>query len=99
MRETTDKEAERLRCTSCGRVDTPRLVGAGPGSIAIALWVGAALLWGLGYILDAAWPAYAAALVFLGALVYTMWYFARRERACRHCGARHLEPSGGADPG
>lgn len=99
MTETADKGTERLRCTSCGRVDTPRLVRAGPGSIAIALWAAAALLWGLGYILDAAWPAFVAAVVFLAALVYTLWYFARREQACRHCGDRRLEPAGEAHPG
>lgn len=99
MTDPMNKPDDHLRCTSCGQVDRPRVSRAGPGWIALALWVVAALLMGLPYLLGVAWTIYIGAAALLGALVYTLWYFSRREAACRHCGATHLEPLGGAGAG
>lgn len=99
MTDLTNKRSDRLQCVQCGQVDAPRVAGAAPGWIAISLWVAATLLFGLPYLLGVAWPIWLAAAVFLVALVYTLWYFSRREKACRHCGGRQLEPVSGAGPG
>lgn len=89
MIERTDNEAVREpACVECGHVDSPISVGPGPGWLAIALWATAALLWILGMVLQSLWVGYLAAPVFLGALIYTLWYFFKREKACRHCGVR-----------
>jgi 4-hydroxybenzoate polyprenyltransferase len=77
-------------CVRCGRVDSPIRVGPGPGWLAILLWASAAALWTAGMALQRVWVGYLAAPVFLGALIYTLWYFYRREKACRHCGARWM---------
>lgn len=79
-------------CVQCGRVDSPLRVGPGPGWLALLLWAAAAGLWILGMILEATWLTYPTAAVFLGALLYTLWYFARREEVCRHCTARWQTP-------
>lgn len=79
---------ERLECASCGEVDVPASVPPGPGWAALALWAGAGLLWVLGFALGVAWPSYLAAVVFLIAFLYSLWYFFRKVDACRHCGAR-----------
>jgi uncharacterized membrane protein len=89
MIERTDNEAVRDQaCVECGHVDSPISVGPGPGWLALALWVAAAALWTLGMVLQTLWVGYLAAPVFLGALIYTLWYFFKREQACRHCGVR-----------
>jgi uncharacterized membrane protein len=89
MMEQTDNEAVRDQaCVECGHVDSPISVGPGPGWLAVMLWGAAAALWTLGMVLQSLWVGYLAAPVFLGALIYTMWYFFRREKACRHCGVR-----------
>lgn len=89
MIEQTDNEAARSpACAQCGHVDSPINVGPGPGWLALLLWAAAAAFWILGLILQSIWIGYLAAPVFLGALVYTLWYFYRREKACRQCGAR-----------
>ena len=86
---------ERLRCVSCGEVDVPASVPVGPGWAALLLWVSAGVVWAVGFIFAVAWTSYLAAFVFLVAFLYTLWYFFRRERACRHCGARQLQPPTG----
>jgi hypothetical protein len=99
MIERTDNEAgPGTACVECGHVDSPISVGPGPGWLAVALWGAAAALWTLGMVLQNLWVGYLAAPVFLGALVYTMWYFYKREKACRHCGVRwtHTTPPPGA---
>ncbi len=89
MIEQPDNEVAREPgCVDCGHVGSPINVGPGPGWIAILLWAGAAALWVLGLAVQNIWVGYLAAPVFLGALIYTLWYFYRREKACRHCGAR-----------
>lgn len=94
-----DNAAEQ-RCTECGTVDSPISVGPGPLWLAIALWASAGLIWVLGFALEVVWLGYMAAIVLLGAFIYTLWYFFRRERACRHCGSRNLENAGaGGDRG
>lgn len=85
-------------CVRCGKVDSPIRVGPGPGWLALALWAGAAALWIIGMVAAATWLTYPTAAVFLAALVYTLWYFYRREEACRHCGAAWGRP-GGEPPG
>lgn len=83
---------ERLRCTSCGEIDFPKPVARGPGWIALALWALVALLWAVDFVLATSWLVFVAGIVFFAAFTYTLWYFYRREQACRHCGARTLEP-------
>lgn len=93
MNEQVDNDAVRRDgCVQCGHVDSPINVGPGPGWLAVALWGTAAVLWTLSMVLPSLWAGYLAALVFLAALVYTLWYFYRREKACRHCGARWSGP-------
>jgi hypothetical protein len=88
MMAQADNEAMQNRaCVECGHVDSPINVGPGPGWLAVILWGVAAAFWILGMMLESLWIGYLAAPVFLGALIYTLWYFYRRERACRHCGA------------
>lgn len=92
MMEQTDNEAVRdPGCMQCGHVGSPVNVGPGPGWLALMLWGAAAALWILGMATQTLWAGYLAAPVFLGALVYTLWYFYRREKACRQCGARWAE--------
>ena len=62
-------------------------VGPGPGSLALLLWGASAALWTIGMVAEATWLLYPTAAVFLAALLYTLWYFHRREDACRHCRA------------
>lgn len=81
--------AERLSCVECGSVDSPVRVGPGPGWLALAMWALAAAVWVVGLWLP--WATYAAAVVFFLAFVYTLWYFYKREQACRHCGGRAFE--------
>lgn len=80
----------QFRCLSCGQVDVPTRVGPAPGWISIALWVLSAAMWTLSYW----WPFFVVAfwVALLAALIFTLWYFAKREAACRHCGARRIEP-------
>lgn len=79
-----------VRCLECGKVDAPERSRTGAAWPAVALWVGVAVAWVVGWY----WPAFNILfwVVLLAALVYTLWYFARREEACRHCGGRSLEP-------
>jgi Flp pilus assembly protein TadB len=84
---------ERYRCAQCGQVDAPGRSLPGPAWVAIALWAGAAAVWALGATLAVPALFWVAAVIFLGALLYTLWLFFRRERACRHCGGRALEPA------
>jgi hypothetical protein len=89
MMEPVNNEATHSRsCIQCGKVDSPINVGPGPGWLALMLWGAAAAFWILGMALQSLWIGYLAAPVFLGALIYTLWYFYRREKACRHCGGR-----------
>jgi hypothetical protein len=89
MIEQTDNEATRDRsCVECGHVGSPINVGPGPGWLALILWALAGAFWIVGMMLQSLLVGYLAAPLFLGALVYTLWYFYRREKACRHCGAR-----------
>lgn len=89
MNEQADNDTVRQDgCVQCGHVDSPISVGPGPGWLAGALWAAAAVLWTLSMVLPSLWLGYLAAFVFLGALIYTLWYFYRREKACRHCGTR-----------
>lgn len=74
-------------CVRCGKVDSPIKVGPGPGWLALLLWAAAAALWAIGMVAGASWLTYPTAAVFLAALIYTLWYFYRREEACRHCRA------------
>jgi hypothetical protein len=102
MMERTNNEAARgPACVQCGSVESPITVGPGPGWLAVMLWGAAAGFWLLGMALQSLWVGYVAAPVFLAALIYTLWYFYRREKACRHCGGRWA--TGGAvdrpDPG
>ena len=92
MTRPVDDTRRILRCVQCGKVDAPIRVGPGPGWLALMLWAGSALLWTLGMVLGSTGIGYLAAAVFLAALIYTLWYFYRREQACRHCGGRRLEP-------
>jgi purine-cytosine permease-like protein len=87
-----DNPGDKVRCASCGEVDVPDTVAGGPGWIAVALWALAALVWALGFAVARAWLSYVAAIAFFIAFVYTLWYLFRRERACRHCGGRRLDP-------
>lgn len=87
-RPTGNESAHGAGCVQCGRVDSPIRAGPGPGWLALLLWAAAAALWTIGMVLEATWLTYPAAAVFLGALIYTLWYFARREEVCRHCSAR-----------
>lgn len=84
---------EELRCTHCGEVASPVRVGPGPGWLAIILWAGAGAVWTVGYFVAQSWLPYLGAVLFLGAFIYTLWYFYKREQACRHCGSRTLESS------
>lgn len=79
-------------CVRCGKVDAPIRVGRGPGWLAIVLWAASAALWTLGMITGASWLTWPTAAVFLAALIYTLWYFYKREEACRHCGAHWTGP-------
>lgn len=89
MVEQRDNKTVRSgACVQCGHVDSPINVGPGPGWLAVVLWGAAAAFWTLGLALQSIWIGYLAAPVFLGALIYTLWYFFRREKACRHCGVR-----------
>lgn len=105
MIEQPDNEAVReLACVDCGHVGSPINIGPGPGWLAIMLWATAAALWALGLGLQNIWVGYVAAPVFLAALIYTLWYFYRREKACRHCGTRwavgrSTDPVEPTDPG
>lgn len=83
----------RIRCVSCGEIDYPAPVARGPGWIALALWAAVGLLWAVDFVVATSWLIFVAALVFFAAFVYTLWYFYKREQACRHCGGRQLEPS------
>lgn len=83
---------DRLRCVSCGRVDVPRIVPGGPGWVALALWAMVGIVWAIDFAVTTSWLAFVAAILFFAAFVYTLWYFYRREQACRHCGGRRLEP-------
>lgn len=99
MTEPVNNPVDARRCVQCGRVDSPIAIGPGPGWLALALWAASALLWALGMLLASTALSYLTALVFLAALLYTLWYFYRREKACRHCGGRDLETgAGGAVP-
>ena len=82
---------QRLRCATCGQVDTPRHAGRGRGRIALALWALVGLLWAVDFVVATSWLIFVAAIVFFVAFVYTLRYFFRRELACRHCGATQLE--------
>lgn len=88
MNEHADNEVGDAACVQCGHVGSPISVGPGPGWLALMLWAAALAFWLLGLLLQSLWIGYLAAPVFLGALIYTLWYFYRREKACRHCGAR-----------
>jgi 4-hydroxybenzoate polyprenyltransferase len=89
MIDQADNDAiRRPACVECGHVDSPINLGPGPGWLAVILWASAAAFWTLGMALQILWVGYLAAPVFLAALIYTLWYFYRREKACRHCGAR-----------
>lgn len=95
MAEMTDNtSAGRFRCVQCGQVDRPGWIGPGPAWIAVFLWLGATVAWVIAWyapgVMVAVW------VLLLAALIYTLWYFAQRERACRHCGARELEPDRGS---
>lgn len=83
-----------MRCTSCGAIGYPAVVRGGPGWLALFLWGGALAAW------VGSWYVVALTIVFwvvlLTALIYTMWYFYKQERACRSCGSRTLEPQGGS---
>lgn len=85
----------RVRCESCGEVDYPEPVARGPGWIALALWVSVGVLWAVDFVVATSWLIFVAAVMFFAAFVYTLWYFYRREQACRHCGGRQLEPQQG----
>lgn len=93
MAEDVHNAPARVRCLSCGHVDAPTRVGPGPGWIAVALWLLTAVFW----MLASFWEPFGVGFLvtLFIALVYTLWYFAKREKACRHCGARGVEP----DPG
>lgn len=82
----------RMRCTRCEKVDQPRLAGAGPGWIAIALWGATLVAWVVAWYVMPIFVVFW--VVLLAALLYTLWYFFKRENACRHCGCRILEPAG-----
>lgn len=82
---------ERLRCVSCGEVDFPDTIPVGPGWLALALWAMVGVLWAVDFVVATSWLIFVAAVAFFAAFLYTLWYFYRRERACRHCGARQLE--------
>jgi hypothetical protein len=89
MIEDADNKAVRdLTCVQCGHVGSPINVGPGPGWLALILWGAAALIWILGVLLQSLVVGYLAAPAFLGAFIYSLWYFYRREKACRECGAK-----------
>ena len=90
-----NNETQRLRCTQCGQVDVPKRMPGGPGWIALALWAISSLVWAIGFILTIPALLYAGIVLLLPALIYTLWYFFRREQACRHCGGRTLGPASG----
>lgn len=103
MIEQADNDSVRgSGCVQCGHVDTPINVGPGPGWLAAGLWGAAAALWLINMLVPALWPGHLAAAVLLAAFIYTLWYFYRREKACRHCGARWVgssaDPSAGPAP-
>lgn len=83
---------DRLRCVSCGQVDVPEAVPVSPAWIALALWATVGIVWAVDFVVTTSWLAFLAAILFFVAFVYTLWYFYRREKACRHCGSRELEP-------
>lgn len=80
-----------MRCVQCGSVTEPRVAGRGPAWIAVALWAAVGLVWAVDFILATGWLSFVAAGVLFFAMAYTIWYFSRRERACRHCGGRQFE--------
>lgn len=80
----------RMRCLECGQVDRVAKVPGGPGWLALALWAGSFAAWAASWYWVAFHWLFLALL--LAALLYTLWYFFQREKACRHCGARRLEP-------
>lgn len=94
MTNGTHNAPPRVRCLSCGQVDAPTRVGPGPGWLAAGLWLLAAAFWAAAWYLPLLNWGFWATL--LAALIYTLWYFAKREEACRHCGARTVEPHAGA---
>ena len=94
MSDSADNAIGARRCVSCGRVDTPIRRPPGPGGLAVGLWAAAGALWAIGFALGIVWLPYGAAIVFLGAFIYTLWYFFRREEACRHCGGGRFDPAG-----
>lgn len=87
-----DNQAERLRCTRCGKVDVPRAMPIGPAWLALALWALATVVWAAGFLLSIPSVLFLGLALLLPAMIYTLWYFFRREQACRHCGGRELEP-------
>lgn len=91
-----NKQAQQFRCVKCGKTDVPRAIAGRAGWIAIALWVLSSVVWAAGLLLKLRIVLFIGLILYLPALIYTLWYFYRREVACRHCGSRHLE-SGGAD--
>ena len=82
-----NRTAAGAGCARCGKADPPIKVGPGPGWLALLLWGASAALWVIGMVAEASWLLYPTAAVFLAALLYTLWYFYRREEACRHCRA------------
>ena len=86
-----NKQANRVRCVECGQIDVPRAMAGRAGWIAIALWVFPSVVWAIGLLLTLRTVLFAGLALYLPALLYTLWYFYRREAACRHCGSRQLE--------
>jgi hypothetical protein len=98
MTETSNNPAGSVRCSSCGRVDSPAVRSTSSGAAAVGLWAAAGAIWAIGFALGATWPSFVAAVVVLVAMIYTLLYFFRRERACRHCGGRELTTAEASAP-
>lgn len=96
MSDSTNNPAGAVRCVSCGHVAVPIIRARRPGWVALSIWAAAGAVWALGFAIDAAWPSFVAAVVFLGAMIYTLLYFFSREQACRECGGRDLDSATGA---
>ncbi|MGH7475815.1 MAG: hypothetical protein ACRELD_05975 [Longimicrobiales bacterium] len=80
-----------VRCLSCGSVDAPVIVRGGPGWVALMLWLLTLAFWAASWYVTALSAVFWIAL--LAALIYTLWYFYKKERACRSCGSRDLGAS------
>lgn len=63
------------------------------GWVALALWALSSVVWAVGFLLTLRTVLFIGLLLYLPALLYTLWYFYQREAACRHCGGRQLEAS------